>query len=127
MPWAGNSSTFNSSTFDSSTPSWCVQVVEPLDQVFPPLVCTTENGSEELGAPIEEVAIEFPGVADTAMQLDHFLTRQLEGVGGASPRAAGRGGELGAVVAERPSTVVGIGARQLDLDVEVGEPMLDCL
>ena len=47
---------------------------------------------EQLRAPIEEVAVVLPGVADAAVHLDHLLAGQLERLAGGDARAAGCGG-----------------------------------
>src|SRR5262245_48766500 len=55
--------------------------VEALDQHVSPLARAAEREAQQLRAPVEHVAVEFPREADAAVQLDHLLAHLVEGVG----------------------------------------------
>ena len=82
---------------------------------------------QELGAAIVHVAVELPGEAHAAVGLDVLLGGEEEGLGGADPRGGGGHRQLGEIGGEGPRGVVGVGARQLQGDVDVDQLVLDGL
>src|SRR5271154_1288481 len=73
------------------------------------------------------MTIYLPGEAHAAMSLDVFFCNEPAGLAGCN--AGDRGGDrkLGRVRVDRPGAVVGVRTGELDLDVHVGELVLDAL
>ena len=74
-----------------------------------------------------ELRVGLPGEADATVRLDVFLGGEVVGLRGRDARSGGGQRQIGAAVGEHHRAVVGVGARQLELHVAVGELVLDRL
>ena len=85
------------------------------------------DAASSFGPAIVEMTIGLPREADAAMRLDVLLRRQMKCFGRGDTRGGGGQRQFGRIGGQRPRTVIGIRARQLDRDIDVGELVLDRL
>ena len=97
------------------------------DQPLLPFARAAQRQAQQFGAPVIQVTVHLPGEAHAAMGLDVFLGNEPAGLAGGDARDRGGDRQFGGVGVHRPGAVIGVGAGQLDLDVHVGELVLDAL
>src|SRR5271165_7044632 len=73
------------------------------------------------------MTIHLPGEAHAAMSLDVFLCNEPAGLAGCDAGDRGSDRKFGRVGVDRPGAVVGVRTGELDLDIHVGELVLDTL
>src|SRR6202051_3196521 len=116
-----------SSKFISRCPSSRVAFAHPVDQRVFPIGQTTEPQRRRVGAAVIHVAVELPGEAHAAMDLDVVLGAMLKRLRRADASRSGRLRQFRRVGRKRPSAVVAIRARQRRRDVHVGEHVVHWL
>src|SRR5262245_27358901 len=96
-------------------------------QALFPAPGAAERQGQQLGAAIVKVAVELPSEPHATVYLDVLLGRQEIGLVGRNPRSGGGQRQLGGIAAQGPGAIVGIGARELSCNIDVGELVLDRL
>ena len=73
------------------------------------------------------MTVELPRKAHTAMGLDIFARRVVIGFTRGNPGRCGSSRQVRRVGGQRPGAVIGIRPRQFDIDIDVGQFVLDRL
>src|SRR5215472_3596779 len=104
-----------------------VLLAHVVDQRVLPIGLAAETERERIGAAVIHVAVELPGEAHAAMDLDVVLGAMLERLGRADARGRSRLRQLAGIGRKRPGAVIAIGARQGRRDIHICEHVLDRL
>src|SRR6185312_5125408 len=104
-----------------------VSLAQAVDQRVLPIRETAQSQRERVGAALIHVAIELPGEAHAAVNLDVVLGAVLERLRRADARGGGRLGQIRRIGGERPGAIVAVRPRQRGRDIHVGEHVLDGL
>src|SRR5882672_12205564 len=104
-----------------------VLLAHTVDQLIFPIRKTAEPDRGRIGAAVIHVAVELPGEAHAAMDLDVVLGAMLERLRRADAGGSGGLRQFRRVGRERPGAVIAIRARQRRRDIHVGEDVLDRL
>src|SRR5690606_30393586 len=84
-------------------------------------------GSQHTGTLVEEVAVGLPGVTDTAVYLQVFLSGEVERLGGGNAGNGGGQRQFRCLLVHCPGAEVGVGAGQFDFHHDIGEVVFDGL
>ena len=104
-----------------------VAAVQFADQAVFPAPDRAQRQAQLPRPAVIEMAVEFPGEAHAAMDLDVFLGGEMKGLAARYPRRRRRHAQFRRIGVERPGAVIGVRAGQFDGDIHVRQAVLDRL